>query len=426
MLIEFKVKNFRSYKDEASLTFEALPEKFNENNIAEIQTENGVLRILKSAAILGSNASGKSNLIRALHTLRRLVVMSRTYSVDNEINAYEPFLDNEGVNNPVEMSLTFVIDNISYCYELSFNKKEFLKEHLYEITKDGNKDIITRDTENANIHYEDSVEKTPSSLKEIEILQNQLILSKFSTVPSTLLNKIYTQVVGMSIISTDTLNRTKWNMDYVANTIYPNKKVFGQLKRLLQIADVGIRDTVVIKHDDNEFNFPDNVSDDFKNYVISNNRWEYRFSHNIENQYRPFDLSDESKGTQNIFGLGARILNTLDKGTFLAYDEMNMSLHPEMFKLLISLFNNPKSNPKNAQLLFTTHDASAIGNYTMRADQIWFAQKNGHTGVSELYSVQDFDGANINMPFESWYRSGRFGVLPKFGNIDYIFDDDAQ
>lgn len=426
MLIEFKVKNFRSYKDEASLTFEALPEKFNENNIAEIQTKNGTMRILKSAAILGSNASGKSNLIRALHTLRNLVFRSRTYSVDNEINSYEPFLDNEGVNNPVEMSLTFVIDDTTYCYELSFNNKEFLKEHLYEISKEGNKDIIIRNTENAKIHYDDTAEKVPSTLKDLEILQNQLILSKFSTVPSTLLNKIYTQVVGMSIISTDTLNRTKWNIDYVANTIYPNKKVFGRLKRLLQIADVGIRDTVVIKHDDNEFTFPDNVPDEFKSYVISNNRWEYRFSHNIENQYRPFDFSDESKGTQNIFGLGARILNTLDKGTFLAYDEMNMSLHPEMFKLLISLFNNPRSNPKNAQHLFTTHDASAIGDYTMRADQIWFAQKNGQTGVSELYSVQDFDGASINMPFESWYRAGRFGALPKFGNIDYIFDDDAQ
>lgn len=130
----------------------------------------------------------------------------------------------------------------------------------------------------------------------------------------------------------------------------------------------------------------------------------------------------ESTGTKNLFGLGARILNILDKGGILAYDEMNIAIHPALFQLLVSLFHNPKSNPHNAQLLFTTHDASIAGESMLRADQIWFAEK-GSDGGSQLFSAQDFDDVSINLPFEKWYRSGRFGALPKFGNIDYIFGD---
>lgn len=91
--------------------------------------------------------------------------------------------------------------------------------------------------------------------------------------------------------------------------------------------------------------------------------------------------------------------------------------------MIVSLFNNNKSNPHNAQLLFTTHDASIAGDGMLRADQIWFAEKED--GASQLYSAQDFDDISINIPFDKWYKSGRFGALPKFGNIDYIFGDNG-
>lgn len=131
-------------------------------------------------------------------------------------------------------------------------------------------------------------------------------------------------------------------------------------------------------------------------------------------------LSLESEGTKALFKIAPYILYALDNGKFLAYDEISTAIHPSLFRFLVNLFHNPKSNPKGAQLVFTTHDASVADHNTMRADQIWFAEKTN--GNSELFSAQDFEDVSINVPFEKWYRSGRFGALPKFGSIDYIFD----
>lgn len=430
MIIELRIKNYRSYKEPTSFTFEAVDEIFQEDNVSELTVEGESKRILNSAAILGANASGKSNIIRALDTFRTVVVYSRNFSIDMGIPGYSPFLDKDSYNKPVEMTLLLTESQKLYSYEISFTNSIFLKERLCEIIEEKEEEIFSLDFDEEKkvrrLHISDGWLEDGSSIKNIELLPNQLFLSFISTVPAKELNKIYSQIVSMSIVTTANIIDQKQNMDYVSSRILPNKKIFERLKRLLKIADVGINDADVIEHKPSEFSFPDNVSEDFKKYVISNNQWEYRFHHKIENPIKTFEWSNESTGTLNIFGLGARILDTLDKGTFLAYDEMNMSIHPEMFKLLISLFNNPKSNPNKAQLLFTTHDVSAIGDSTLRADQIWFAEKDSETGVSELYSVQDFDGAKINMPFEKWYRAGRFGALPKFGSIEYIFDDNAE
>ena len=101
---------------------------------------------------------------------------------------------------------------------------------------------------------------------------------------------------------------------------------------------------------------------------------------------------------------------------------MNVAMHPLLFRMLVRLFHSKKTNPYNAQLLFTTHDVSIIGDNLMRADQIWLAQK-GEQGQSDLYSVQDFEDVSIVLPFDEWYRSGRFGALPNFKDIEQVFSN---
>lgn len=119
------------------------------------------------------------------------------------------------------------------------------------------------------------------------------------------------------------------------------------------------------------------------------------------------------------------MFQALENGSFLAYDEISTAVHPELLKFLVNLFQNPKSNPKGAQLLFTTQDASIASSDTLRADQVWFVEKKD--GSSDLYSAQDFDGVTVTgIPFEKWYRAGRFGAIPSFGNVDYIFNEDEQ
>jgi hypothetical protein len=150
------------------------------------------------------------------------------------------------------------------------------------------------------------------------------------------------------------------------------------------------------------------------------------FHKTLEGNQQDLSIAAESAGTQVLFGVGARVLDVLERGSFLAYDEINIAMHPRIFQLLVKLFNNPVSNPNNAQLLITTHDTGLLQDNLMRADQVWFAEKKD--GVSELFSVQDFydtdDEVNICPPYEVWYRSGRFGAIPHTKDIESIFTNE--
>ena len=217
----------------------------------------------------------------------------------------------------------------------------------------------------------------------------------------------------------------KFNSVDVAETIlrHSESDLFKRLRRLIQIADIGIEDITMQKHSESEFKFPESIPDIIKQNFIEQNRWEFGMIHkasHLGDGKLKLPMEWESTGTKNLFGVGARVLDILEKGGVLAYDEINTAIHPALFKLIVSLFNSSKSNPNNAQLLFTTHDISIASDDNLRADQVWFAEKID--GASQLYSAQDFEDINISVPFDRWYRSGRFGALPKFGNIDYIFE----
>ena len=222
----------------------------------------------------------------------------------------------------------------------------------------------------------------------------------------------------------------KFNSYDVADKILKNSEsdLFKKLCNLIRIADMGIEGITMKKHNESEFKFPESIPNEIKQTFIEQYKWEFGMLHTVNESGKrktvslPMEL--ESTGTKNLFGVGARVLDILEKGGVLAYDEINIAIHPALFKLIVSLFNDVKSNPHNAQLVFTTHDASIAGDGILRADQIWFAEKKD--GISQLYSAQDFDDISINIPFDSWYKSGRFGALPNFGNIDFIFENNGK
>lgn len=431
-IIEFKIKNFRSYKEEATFTFEALDEKFNSNNYAIVELEDGEsVRLLKSAAIFGGNASGKSNIIWALQALSFLVANSRNFDVRTAIPVYVPFfLDEQTQNAPTEMSIDFVVNKIRYRYKIHFNVI-FLFEGLY-IVKNGKEEsvfVLDGETKPESRGLAVGPGWRSTSLDLSDVLANQLFLSICGTKAANDLVDVYAALANIQAEPVGDSINLKLNNENVAGSILKNNnsKLFQQLKRLIHIADMGIDDVIMEEHGESAFKFPDSVSEDIKKAVIQSNKWEFGMVHmsnsNGSTGRIALSMNLESTGTKNLFGLGARVLDILDKGGFLAYDEMNIAIHSALFQLLVSLFHNPKSNPHNAQLLFTTHDASIVGESMLRADQIWFAEK-GSDGGSQLFSAQDFNDVSINLPFEKWYRAGRFGALPKFGNIDYIFGDE--
>jgi AAA15 family ATPase/GTPase len=133
-----------------------------------------------------------------------------------------------------------------------------------------------------------------------------------------------------------------------------------------------------------------------------------------------FDMDKhESDGTKKIFALSAPILDTLQRGEVLVIDELDARLHPLMTRNIIELFNSQKTNPKNAQLIFTTHDINLLSYKFLRRDQIWFTEKN-HQGATDLYSLVEFADINNNDTFEKDYIQGRYGAIPFMGDLSTI------
>ena len=132
-------------------------------------------------------------------------------------------------------------------------------------------------------------------------------------------------------------------------------------------------------------------------------------------------FDEESKGTNVLLVLGTVILDILDKGGVFIIDEIDTSLHPRLAKFLALLFTHPIANPKQSQLIFTTHETTFLDKDLFRKDQIWFVEKDDY-GASELFSVQDFDEVRENTPFEKWYLAGKFGGLPEIKEIAFIFN----
>ena len=428
MIIEFKFKNYKSYKEEAILSFEALENDYRRENYLTVTLESGEeVRLVKSAAILGANASGKSNVIWALHSLIYIILNSRKFDNRTAIPVFLPFLfQKNGRYKPTENQLDFIVNRKRYRYVVRYDL--FVRfEGLYLI--ENGQPLVVYEINNENgprgFVIGDAWQSEVLDLSN-EVYANQLFMSVCGTMPKHGLLDVYGALADIQTVPIHETINLKAVTDAVSDNILKNKvSILSQLKRLISIADIGVSDIKVRENKQEDFGFPDSVPEAVRKDFVKSQQWDIKLEHISNGDKYDLDMRFESTGTKYLFGMGARVLDVLSRGGLLACDEMNIATHPELFKLLVSLFNDPKSNPKNAQLLFTTHDASVVSDGAFRADQVWFAEKN-ENGESELFSAQDFEGVGISIPFDAWYKSGRFGALPKFGHIDYIFEDEQK
>lgn len=421
-IISFKTRNFKSYKDEVEISFRALNSEFRPENYHEVEISNGErIRLLNSAVIYGANASGKSNIIWAMFALFSYIRSSREQDPDTPLR-YEPFLFSaETENAPIYMSIEFVADADIYTYTISYTKERFIEESLICLSKQ-NKLLFTRNNDDVSFFEELSEFNGKSFLK------NHLVLSKLGLEANPLIQSVYralstsqTFPVGNEI-SLSQINKKNAEEILKNDESILSKRLIG----LIKTSDLGIENIKIIEHDFSNVQFPSDLDENIKQRFINENAREIRMYHKtLDGDQRSLNISAESAGTRVTFGVGARILDVLERGCFLAYDEINIAMHPRIFQLMVKLFNNSISNPQNAQLLITTHDTGLLQDNIMRADQVWFAEKQN--GVSELFSVQDFydevDEVNICPPYETWYRSGRFGAIPHIKDIENIFKE---
>lgn len=423
-IISFKAKNFKSYKDEVEFSFRALNSEFRSENYHEVELSNGeTIRLLNSAVIYGANASGKSNIIWAMFALISYIRSSRELDPSATIR-YEPFLlSTQTATSPISLSIEFVADKEIYHYNVSYTEERFVEESLICSSRD--------------ITYFSRIDDKVSFFGELSefngksFLKNHLVLSKLGLEANPIIQSVYRALTSSQTFPVgNEISLSEINKKNAEEILKNDESILSQrLIRLIKISDFGIDNVKIIKHDFSKVQFPSGIDEKVKQRFINDNTWEIKMFHKtLEGNQQDLSIAAESAGTQVLFGVGARVLDVLERGSFLAYDEINIAMHPRIFQLLVKLFNNPVSNPNNAQLLITTHDTGLLQDNLLRADQVWFAEKKD--GVSELFSVQDFydeeDEVKICPPYEEWYRAGRFGAIPHTKDIESIFTETKE
>lgn len=425
MLLELKVKNFKSIRDWQ--TFSMLAEtKVKEMEETVIKKSDS--NILSSAIIYGRNASGKSNILNAFRAFQYLVLQSADFKVDEKIAAYQPYkLDNEGSKKPVELLLDFIAkDGIRYVYSIGFGKNEIIYEKLVFYPKLKPALLVDR-VYGKPIKYG---EYLTGKKKEIESLlyPNQLFLSKVGTEKNEKLKYVY------EFFSEYLFTSTIHDSDYDHVLIHILSKKMGNndiphfnknVNQLIQVADTGINEVKVKEEDMDKSILPKDMSDEEKEEIVKRFKYKVRTVHKLfdgeeEKGSVEFRLSEESTGTIKLLAVGGLILEALSDGMVLIVDELDKSLHPKLTRALINIFKSKKNNPNNAQLIFATHDVSLLDSSLFRRDQVWFAEKE-YEGNSHYYSLSDIQGVRKGVPYEKWYMTGRFGAMPAINEFDLNF-----
>lgn len=410
MLLEFKVKNFRSLRDECTLSMVASGDKtLAQTNLHQTGIKN-LPNVVRTAAIYGANASGKSNVIRAMQAMREIVLGSANYQFGQPFSMIQPFkLDPASVTEPTEFEITFLLKDIRYQYGFSLTSERIISEWLFAYPTPKGQRWFQReydpqkekDTYNLGSHLSGQKSVWRDATK-----QNSLYLSTAVQLNSEQLKGIFEWFFSSLVILPDTAIPA---FDYTVS--YIRDHTDNAVRDFLANADISI-DNILI---DNRKVFRQHLNMNFstgelKNVLEEKDVYMPVFQHATQNGSAMFELEDESGGTQKLFALAGPLFDILKNGYVLIVDELDRGLHPLLVRQLIALFQNSKNNTRGAQLLFTTHETNLLDPKFLRRDQIWFTEKNADQ-VSTLFPLTEFTPRN-NEAFESGYLSGRYGAVP--------------
>lgn len=417
MLLEFSLRNFRSFRDEQTLTLVAEANKEYEDSHTILIPGSKGERALRSVAIYGPNASGKTNLLLGLRAMSSIVVNSASrLQQGDKIKPISPFrLDEETRRSPTMFEATFVVDNVEYQYGFEATNDIIVEEWLYSIPKGRQRRWFERKYHAGHPdELFDPGDYFKGQKKQIwkATRPNALYLSTAVQLNNDDLKPIFgwfsdfvRYIAGSNL---ESLYTTK-----ICETDENKKHVL----KMMDAADVGIKDIFVEeKSVDISGEFPEAIV----SWIDESGQREeveeilsrsVRFQHTEDgNKDALLDLDEESHGTQQFFALAGPLLDVLRNGYVLAVDELDSSLHPDIIREVIALFNDPEANPNGAQLIFNLHDTTAFDQEVLRRDQIWITEKFSD-GASQLTPLLEY-APRRREALEKNYREGRYGGRP--------------
>jgi len=422
MLIQFSVGNFLSFKEQVTLSMvsTSISEFKDTNTFSALEN----LELIKSSAIYGANASGKSNLLKAMQNMRIFVHQSVEHLGKGTIPWIRNFkFSSETKNEPSFFEVVILINETLYRYGFEANAKQIINEWLYSKEKSkGSEDELFLRTNTSNINIDKKRFKEGKNLNE-KTRDNALFL----TVAAQFNGEISTRILDWFLLSFNILDALENSFHGVdtKRKVLKDEKFKNVAGNLLRIADFGIEGINVTKEESAPLPFPlpENASPQLQSRINDDLSIKVTTDHTIYNSegkkvgVTQLDLfRDESEGTKKFFCMLGPVFQTLVSGGVLVVDELDTSLHSRLIWKIVRLFNSKETNPKNAQLIFTTHDTTILSQNFLRRDQMWFAEKNRH-GESSLYSLAEFElPVRKDASFEKDYLKGKYGAVPNISS----------
>lgn len=429
MFIEFSVSNFRSILARQTLSMVASPDTAHlQRNVIPGKDKNPSL--LRSAVIYGPNAAGKSNLLRALETLRKLVQHSATGFQEGQRIPVTPFmLTMAAADQPSEFEIIFIADDgVRYHFCCLVSPERVLKEWLVAYPQGRAQRWFEREydaetkTERWWFGPNFKAERAERKVWQEFTRANALFLSNAIQLNNAQLRPVFNWLTQKLIVLVPGVDLNPLLSLELLREDSGREQIMG----FMRATDIGI-DRLELQEEDltppPKGPLPPGA---MRVHVeigalpgvppLTQKRFRVLAWHKCtdSNEDVPLDMADESDGTQKLFEFTGGWLRALEGGATLFVDELDRSLHPHMTRFLVGLFQG-RHNEKNSQLVFTTHETTFLDTELLRRDQIWFVEKDRNSS-SHFYSLLEYSPRK-DEALERGYLKGRYGAIPFIGNF---------
>ena len=444
-IIEFSAENHRSFRDGFYLDLRR--PGFRRTLPADGQSWEDV--VFPVAAIFGANASGKSNIVKALSYVQEALRSSSSGWLDEEDMVREPFrLQGSARDSSSLYSLDFLLwDDFTgqspeggelrrFRYEFEVSAKGIESERLLAYYSSKPTKLIDRARNDRGV----SMRLAAGLGSKIRVSDRELVLSRASILDVPILSSICRKMLHGLNIAGGPQRKIAHRISALIRDIDRGDMTLEELSALAGLADLGISG-IQIK----EERLPDNLRANFAALAQAAHKVRgaqlavgerqrnedqqpipalepilltLSFEHGgSDGNGQHLRISDESDGTIAWLALGTAILDTLQHGSVLVVDELDASLHTSLAQVIIGIFNDRQSNPRGGQLIFTTHDVALLSPQAdvLSDGEVWFTEKNLE-GVSDLYSLADFQDLRKNSNRQKQYLEGRFGGTPRLAS----------
>lgn len=423
MLIEFRFKNYRSFRDEAILSMEATGLGIYKNSLIKLSS---TINLLPAVAIYGKNGGGKSNVIRAFWLAVQFIKNAQRTQIANAPIPVKPFaLNDYSMGEVSEFDFIYSLNGIKYWYSFSATSEKVYKECLYHAPKGQKALVFSREGQ----VFSFTENKAKRKMIAEAVAENQLFFS-----------------IACTMNDAACVNAMRWFREYIffsrdysdiPNQLIEysnNPDMLNAITNYAKAADLGIENMQfeINSKDVEEEPLPSDMPEELKGALrqfikalskasdkkvamneVKATSW-HLGNNKGETKLFPLHLEDESDGTKILMSIAPAIESVLNKGGVLFIDEIERGLHPLLVSFIIAKFQSKESNKIGAQLIFTTHDTELLNMQLLRKDQLYFTDKNSEDGVSELYSISEF-GTKTSENIRKGYMLGKYGAIP---NLD--------